>query len=130
MLADLDEEALVDAALAQRYRVLRAESAARSIDLVIDEAREAGESWAGLEAPDVSTMGFAAEQRWVDVHVATGARLVRTITPDPASGHARFRIELRQPGAGGSGMVIDLESRQEWLDEAAAIRQAVNTESA
>jgi hypothetical protein len=71
-------------------------------------------------------MGFATEQRWVDVHLATGIRLVRTITPDPLSGHARFRIELRQSGPNESGMVIDLEDRQAWLEEAAAIRQAVN----
>ncbi|CAB5016498.1 MAG: hypothetical protein F2892_05845 [Actinobacteria bacterium] len=126
VLADLDEEALVDAALAQRYRVLRAESAAHSEDTVMENARVAGESWAGREAPDASTMGFATEQRWVDVHLATGIRLVRTITPDPLSGHARFRIELRQSGPNESGMVIDLEDRQAWLEEAAAIRQAVN----
>ena len=126
VLADLDEEALVDAALAQRYRVLRAESAAHSEDAVMENARLAGESWAVLDAPDASTMGFAAEQRWVDVHLATGIRLVRTITPDPQSGHAMFRIELRQTGPHDSGMVIDLESRQEWLDEAAALRQAVD----
>ena len=126
VLADLDEEALVDAALAQRYRVLRAESAAHSEDTVMENARVAGESWAGREAPDASTMGFATEQRWVDVHLATGIRLVRTITPDPLSGHARFRIELRQSGPNESGLVIDLEDRQAWLEEAAAIRQAVN----
>lgn len=129
LLGDLEEEALVDAALAQRFRVLRAEAAATSEDRVMEEARSAGESWVGLEAPDVSTMGFAAEQRWVDVHLATGVRLVRTITPDQSTGDARFRIELRQPGPDESGMVIDLENRQEWLDEAAALRQAVDAQA-
>lgn len=128
VLVDLDEEALVDAGLAQRYRILRAESAAHSADLAMEEARAAGESWLGLEAPDASTMGFAMEQRWVDVHLATGTRLLRTVTPDPLSGHAKFRIELRSPGANDSTLVINLEDRQEWLDEAAALRQAVDSQ--
>jgi hypothetical protein len=37
-----------------------------------------------------------------------------------------FPIELRQTGPHDSGLVIDRESRQEWLDEAAALRQAVD----
>lgn len=125
VLADLDEGAVVDAALAQRYRVIRADSAVHSSERAIEEARAAGEAWAPLEAPDLSTLGFAAVQRWVDIHLETGVRLVRTISPDALTGHARFRIELLHEGPADSGMVIDCDNRQEWLDEAAALRQAV-----
>ena len=126
VLADLDEGAVVDAALAQRYRVIRADAAVHSSDRAIEEARAAGETWAALEAPDVSTLGFAAMQRWVDMHIETGVRLVRTISPDALTGHARFRIELLHEGPGHSSMVIDCDNRQEWLDEAAALRQALD----
>jgi hypothetical protein len=130
VLADLDEGAVVDAALAQRYRVIRADSAEVSSDRAIEEARAAGETWAALEAPDASTLGFAAVQRWVDVHLETGVRLVRTISPDPLTGHARFRIELLGEGPADAALVIDLDNRQEWLDEAAALRQAVDEQTA
>ena len=126
VLADLDEGAVVDAALAQRYRVLRADAAIHSSDRAVEEARVAGETWAALEAPDVSTIGFAAVQRWVDMHLETGVRLVRTISPDALTGHARFRIELLHEGPTDSSMVIDCDNRQEWLDEAAALRQALD----
>ena len=126
VLADLDEGAVVDAALAQRYRVLRADAAIHSSDRAVEEARAAGETWAALEAPDVSTIGFAAVQRWVDMHLETGVRLVRTISPDALTGHARFRIELLHEGPADSSMVIDCDNRQEWLDEAAALRQALD----
>ena len=126
VLADLDEGAVVDAALAQRYRVLRADAAIHSSDRAVEEARAAGETWAALEAPDVSTLGFAAVQRWVDMHLETGVRLVRTISPDALTGHARFRIELLHEGPADSSMVIDCDNRQEWLDEAAALRRALD----
>ena len=126
VLADLDEGAVVDAALAQRYRVLRADAAIHSSDRAVEEARVAGETWAALEAPDVSTIGFAAVQRWVDMHLETGVRLVRTISPDALTGHARFRIELIHEGPADSSVVIDCDNRQEWLDEAAALRQALD----
>ena len=126
VLADLDEGAVVDAALAQRYRVLRADAAIHSSDRAVEEARAAGETWAALESPDVSTLGFAAVQRWVDMHLETGVRLVRTISPDALTGHARFRIELLHEGPADSSMVIDCDNRQEWLDEAAALRQALD----
>ncbi len=126
VLADLDEGAVVDAALSQRYRVLRADAAIHSSDRAVEEARVAGETWAALEAPDVSTIGFAAVQRWVDMHLETGVRLVRTISPDALTGHARFRIELLHEGPTDSSMVIDCDNRQEWLDEAAALRQALD----
>ena len=126
VLADLDEGAVVDAALAQRYRVLRADAAIHSSDRAVEEARAAGETWAALEAPDVSTLGFATVQRWVDMHLETGVRLVRTISPDALTGHARFRIELLHEGPTDSSMVIDCDNRQEWLDEAAALRQALD----
>ena len=129
ILADLDVEAVVDAALAQRYRVLRADSAGQTSDRAIEEARAAGETWASLESPDVSTLGFAAIQRWVDMHLETGVRLVRTISPDALTGHARFRIELLPEESADSSMVIDCESRQEWLDEAAALRQSLDGHS-
>lgn len=125
-LAGLNEEALVDAALAHRYRALKAESAESFEDSTMDQARAAGESWVGLAAPDTSTMGFAVEQTWVDVHLNSGIRLIRTITPDPLTGQAKFRIEVRQPGQNESGLMIDLASRQEWLDEAATLRQTVD----
>lgn len=130
VLADLDEWAVVDAALAQRYRVIRADAAVHSSDRAIEEARAAGETWAALEAPDASTLGFAAVQRWVDVHLETGVRLVRTISPDPLTGHARFRIELLQDGQADPSLAMHLDNRQEWLDEAAALRQAVDGQSA
>lgn len=126
VLADLDEWAVVDAALAQRYRVIRAELAVNSDDRAIEAARAAGETWAALEAPDANTLGFAVVQRWVDVHLETAIRLVRTISPDPLTGHARFRIELYQSGDAGPSLAIDLDNRQEWLDEAAELRQAVD----
>ena len=126
VLADLDEWAVVDAALAQRYRVIRAELAVNSDDRAIEAARAAGETWAALEAPDANTLGFAVVQRWVDVHLETAIRLVRTISPDPLTGHARFRIEFYQSGDAGPSLTIDLDNRQEWLDEAAELRQAVD----
>jgi hypothetical protein len=60
------------------------------------------------------------------LHLETGVRLVRTISPDALTGHARFRIELLHEGPADPSMVIDCDSRQEWLDEAAALRQAMD----
>ncbi len=126
VMADLDEESVVDAALAARYRVIQADSAAHSSDRAIAEAMAAGEHWASLLAPDVSTLGFASEQRWVDLHIETGIRLVRTITPDSVTGHAKFRIELLPAEAADSTLVIDFDDRREWLREAAELRDTID----
>jgi hypothetical protein len=118
--ADLDLPAVVDAARAQRLRALLATGAAQTLDTVIEQARAAGLAWALVAQPAAADLGIAPQQQWVDLHLATGTRLVRTIRMDPGTGRALFQIDLRSPD--GQGMSVECADRAEWLEAAEDLR--------
>jgi len=120
VVADLDLSDIVDAARAQRLRQLLVEAESSSAADRIAEAAAAGLAWAVIEEPDARTLGMAPEQRWVELHLATRARLVRTVRMDPSTGEARFSVEVRTDD--GQGMAIGCSSRQEWLETADDLR--------
>jgi hypothetical protein len=121
--ADLDLDSLVDAALAQRLRTLQAEAGSSWADARVEQARAAGLAWASVSEPDPRSLGMSPSQEWVDVHIASRTRLVRTIGMDPATGSAVFTIALHS--VDGPGVVLGCATRQEWLDEAEELRADV-----
>ncbi len=123
--ADLDLPAVVDAARAQRLRTLLATEAQHTVDARIAEAGAAGLAWAVVAEPAAADLGIAVQQQWVDQHLATGTRLVRTIGMDPDTGRALFQVELRSPD--GQGMAIECRNRVEWLETAEELRASLES---
>ncbi len=122
--ADLDLDAVVDAARSQRLRVLLVDIGRDSEATRIEQARAAGLAWAAVSEPAAADLGIAPQQQWVDVHVATGTRLVRQVRMDPTSGRALFQVDLRSPD--GQGMAIECADRAEWLETAEELRAALD----
>lgn len=122
VLTNLDDQLIVDAALAQRYRVLLAQGVGHEAEIITSRARAAGEKWAPIQTPDDGTLGFAMSHQWVDLHLSSGTRLVRTVNVDPATGSPVFRIEVYPGSELEASLVLEINNRQEWLDEAEAIR--------
>ena len=129
-IADLDRDAIVDAAMAQQLRFILANEAQHSIASRIEQAERDGQAWALVEEPTVSTLGFAMEQRWVDLHLASETKLVRVITPDQTSGLPLFRLELFPNGATQASIQIVVATKSQWLEEAAALRAIVEQAAA
>ncbi len=129
-IADLDQETIVDAAMAQQLRLILANEAEHSVESSIERAKRNRQAWALVEEPKASTLGFAMDQRWVDLHLATETRLVRVITPDQTSGVPLFRLELFPSGATQASVQISVATRSEWLEEAAALRAIVEQAAA
>lgn len=123
--ADLDPEMIVDAAIAQRFRALAANASGSAEELAVQRAQDAGEVWATVEEPSASTLGFAVEQRWVDLHLATRIRLVRTIRPDPATGNPIFTVEIFPDGVSTASLLIHAADRLQWLEETGALRDDI-----
>ncbi len=73
-------------------------------------------------------MGVA--QQWVEVHVDSRARLVRGIAMHPETGEAVFTIEILAAGEVRASLRLELDSRQEWLEEAEEMRQAFDQRGA
>lgn len=119
----IDVEAVVGCAAAERLRTLLAQGGEASESSAIESARAAGLTWAVVEEPDLSLAGMGVPQRWVEVHVESRARLVRGIAMDPATGQARFTIEILAPGESRPSLRLDMDSRQEWLAEAEEMRR-------
>jgi hypothetical protein len=122
VLTNLDDQLIVDAALAQRYRVLLAQGVDDEAELITDRARAAGEKWAPIQTPDNETLGFAMSHQWVDLHLSSGTRLVRSVDVDPATGSPIFRIQVYPGSELEASLVLEMNNRQEWLDEAEAMR--------
>ncbi len=122
VLTNLDDQLIVDAALAQRYRVLLAQGVGHEAEVITSRARAAGEKWAPIQAPDSGALGFAMSHRWVDLHLSSGSRLVRTVNVDPATGSPVFRLEIYPVDQLEASLVMEMTNRQEWLDEAESIR--------
>lgn len=122
--AGLDAEAIVGCAAAARLRMLLAQGEAGTEEVAIESARAAGLRWAVLEEPDLSLAGMGVPQQWVEVHVDSRARLVRGIAMEPDTGEAIFTIEVLNPGDTRASLRLELDSRQEWLEEADQMRQA------
>jgi hypothetical protein len=122
VLTNLDDQLIVDAALAQHYRVLLAQGVDDEAEMITDRARAAGEKWAPIQTPDNGTLGFAMSHQWVDLHLSSGTRLVRSVDVDQATGSPIFRIEVYPGSQLEASLVLEMNNRQEWLDEAEAIR--------
>ena len=122
VLTNLDDQLIVDAALAQRYRVLLAQGANDEAEVITDRARAAGEKWAPIQTPDSGTLGYAMSHQWVDLHLSSETRLVRSVDVNPATGSPIFRIEVYPRSESQASLVLEMSNRQEWLDEAEAIR--------
>ncbi len=120
----LDADDIVGCAAAARLRTLLVEGEDGTEDVVIESARAAGLRWAVLEEPDLNLAGMGVPQRWVEVHVDSRARLMRGIAMQPDTGEAVFTIEVLAPGDSRASLRLELDSRQEWLEEAEQMRQA------
>lgn len=120
----LDADDIVGCAAAARLRTLLVEEEDGTEDFVIESARAAGLRWAVLEEPDLNLAGMGVPQRWVEVHVDSRARLMRGIAMQPDTGEAVFTIEVLAPGDSRASLRLELDSRQEWLEEAEQMRQA------
>jgi len=121
--ADLDLVAVVDAARADRLRTLLSAAGAQRVDARIAQARAAGLAWAVVAEPAAADLGIAPQQQWIDLHLATGTQVVRTIRMDPRTGRALFQVDLRSPD--GQGIAIECADRAEWLDTAEDLRASL-----
>jgi len=124
-LDGLDPNLVADAAMSHRFRDLLAEQATQLRQQRIERARAAGLAWAILEEPDPAAWGTGAA-RWVEVHVATGAVLVRSVTADPNTGTPTFRIELLSEVG---SRVEEFTDRAAWLAAIDRIRIEIESES-
>ena len=122
--AGLDADALVGCAAAARLRTLLVSIDAGTEDAALESARAAGLRWAVVQEPDLTLAGMGLAQQWVEVHVESRARLVRGIAMQPATGEALFSIEVLAPGDSRPSLRLELDSRQEWLEEAEEMRKA------
>ena len=122
VIADLDVDVLVEAAMAQRLRTLLVEQSRSRVDDVIEAGRSAGLRWVTISEPDGAGMAYA--QTWVEAHVATGAHLVRSITMNPDTGAAVFTVSVIDDGAGIVEMTCT--DREQWLREADRLRAAAD----
>lgn len=116
-LAGLDVQLVIEAAMSHRFRELLASSR----EQVIERARAAGQEWAVLEEPDdAAWRGGSA--RWVEVHLATGSVMVRSVVAEPV---ITYRLEV----TGDAVRVEEFTSRDEWLAAIEQVRQALTSES-
>ena len=118
----VDADAVVGCAAAARLRELLSMETSSLEDRSIAEARAAGVTWAMVAEPDLALAGTGAPMVWIEVHVESRARLVRGITMDPQTGNPLFTLEVMPPGESRPAMRLELDSRQEWLEEAEEIR--------
>jgi hypothetical protein len=132
-LIGLDLDLVVEAAMSQRFRAILAEQAVELLQQHVDDARAAGLRWALLEEPDASAWSIGAV-RWVEVHVATGALMVRSVAAEPRTGEPVYRIELFDgpgPEAGPpSGIrAEEFTDRNAWLTAINSVRSVFESES-
>ena len=120
-LTALDADLIVDAARAQRLRGLLAQQQLQRRERLVAAAIEAGQAWAVLDEPDPALAGFG-ELCWVELHVGSGALLIRRCLPDPQTGQPEYRVESP------SGRE-EFTDRQAWLAAVERARQAVESES-
>lgn len=128
--AGLDAEAIVGCAAAARLRTLLAQDESSTEEVEIESARAAGLRWAVIKEPDLNLAGMGVAQQWVEVHVDSRARLVRGIAMHPETGEAVFTIEILAAGEVRASLRLELDSRQEWLEEAEEMRQAFDQRGA
>jgi hypothetical protein len=132
-LDGLDTDLVIDAALSQRFRSLLMEQGADLRRQRIDGARAAGLAWAVLEEPDAAAW-TGGSARWVEAHVATGSLLVRSVSADPVTGTATYRIEVfggsGEPTEDAPGMrVEEFADRDAWLAAIDEVRATLESES-
>ena len=121
-LVGIDSDAVVGCAAAARLRELLAQDTFGSEERAISAAREAGLSWAVVAEPDLTIAGLGVPQQWIEVHVESGARLIRGIAMDQRTGEPLFTIDIVAPGETRSSMRLEMEDRAEWLEESDQIR--------
>jgi hypothetical protein len=128
-VAGLDPDLVVGAALAQRFRALLSQQGAALRERALERARAAGLAWAVLEEPDPAAW-TAGAVRWVEVHVGTGAVMVRSITADPATGVPVFRLEVFAGTPGSDGIeVAEFADRAAWEAAIGTARRVAESES-
>jgi hypothetical protein len=118
-LGGLDADLVIEAAMSQRFRGILAEQAAELQRQLLDRAKAAGQTWAVLEEPDTASWGSGAA-RWLEMHVDTGALMVRSVVADPATGTPRYHLEVTGDGV----QVQEFTDRDAWLAAAERIRSA------
>jgi hypothetical protein len=112
-IADLDLDMVVDAAMSQRFRALLMLTAQDRISARVEEARAAGLDWVTVSEPDAATLGMSPTQEWVEVHIASGAELVRSVSMQPSTGEPVFRVTLVDPAGGRE--TAECPDRATWL---------------
>jgi hypothetical protein len=130
-LVGLDHDLVVEAAMSQRFRALLSEQATELQRAAVERARLAGETWAVLEEPGPAAWS-GGSARWVEVHVASGAVLVRSAVTDPTTGVAAYRLEVMGGGDGADGAGVraeDFTERDGWLAGIAEARAHLETQS-
>lgn len=115
-------DAVVGCAAAARLRELLAAETPGSEEQAVLAARDAGLAWAVVAEPDLTLAGMGVPQQWIEVHVASGVRLVRGISMDLSTGAPRFTIEVTAPGESSPAMRLEFENRQQWLEESEQMR--------
>ena len=130
-LEGLDGELVVEAAMSQRFRALLSEQAAELRERLVAEARSAGQRWAILEEPDPAAWS-AGSARWIEVHVETGALMIRGVAVDPQTGRSVYRIEVfggRDAQSGRGIQVQEFVDREAWLTAIDEVRRANESDS-
>jgi hypothetical protein len=122
-IGDLDLDTIVDAAMAQRLRVLLVDGAQQRTNNRIEEARAAGLAWVTVAEPDASTLGMSPSQEWVELHIASGARLIRTISMRPDTGEPLFEVSI--VATSGEAEVMACADRAHWLSTADRLREQI-----
>jgi hypothetical protein len=122
----IDADAVVGCAAAARLRELLAADTSSLEERSIAAAQAAGLPWAVVAEPNLALAGTGVPLEWIEVHIASGVRLVRGISMDERTGDPRFSIEVMAPGESRPTLRLELDSRQVWLEEADEIRLSLN----
>lgn len=112
-IADLDLDMVVDAAMSQRFRTLLVTTARDRTSARVEEARAAGLPWVTVSEPDASALGVSLSQEWVEIHLASGTQLVRSVSMQPETGQPLFRVTIVDPAGGKE--TVQCADRAIWL---------------
>jgi hypothetical protein len=112
-VGDLDLDLVVDAAMSQRFRTLLALTAQDRTSARVEEARAAGLDWVTVSEPDAATLGMSPSQEWVEVHLASGAELIRSISMRPDTGEPVFHVTFVDHAKGRE--TVECADRTAWL---------------
>ncbi|MCH9690404.1 MAG: hypothetical protein K0U10_07125 [Gammaproteobacteria bacterium] len=115
---------IADAAAAHRLRVLMAKEQMSAEETSIHNSRVAGEAWASVLEPDTSGGMPGAPMVWTEIHVHSGARLLRRAAMDEDTGAAVFSIELTTTDSESPTYTQRFLSRDEWLADRERIKES------